>query len=536
MEQDVIQLDVAVVGAGFAGLYLVKKLRDLSFSVKAFDAESDIGGTWLRNRYPGLRCDVESLQYCYSFSEDLEEEWDWTERFSPRDDILHYINYVADRFDLRRDVQLNTRIVSAHFQDQDDHWLLRTEQGGKIRSRFCIMATGCLSDAHLPKIAGMQSFDGTTLHTANWPSNRPDLKGKKVGVLGTGSSGVQIIPELAEEAGQLYVFQRTPAYVVPARNAAISDEQKLHWKANFRDFRRIAKEKSATGSFMKVPQKSALAVSPTEREEIYAKAWERGGPEFTWVFSDLVTSDDANETAGAFVRQRIRETVRNPEVAERLTPRSYPIFSKRICVGTNYYETFNRENVTLVDLREAPIVEMTAAGLRTENAFYDLDVMVFATGYDAFTGALKHIDIRGAGRRSLSEAWQNGPTCYLGIMAANFPNLFFITGPGSPSVLSNVVISIEQHVEWIADCLTKLREMGVSKMEATKEAEAEWQLEVQRAAAETVYTRAQSWYSGANVEGKPNIFLPYAGGVGRYRAICNDVVRNNFQGFVLTKK
>jgi cyclohexanone monooxygenase len=526
-------LDVAVVGAGFAGLYLIHRLRAMNFSVKAFEAEDALGGTWYRNRYPGLRCDVESLQYCYSFSEDLERDWNWTERFATQAEILRYINYVADRFGLRSDIVLSAVIRSAIFDQNTNKWTLTTGGNQIIKAKFCVMATGCISAARIPDLAGLDTFEGQQLHTAAWPHDGADLRGKSVGVLGTGSSGVQVIPEIAKQAAQLFVFQRTPTFVVPARNAQLADEQIEFWKSNVTELRRVAREKSKTGSFMEVPKQSAMDVDDVERDRIYAKAWERGRPEFAWAFNDLITNLESNRTAAEFVRKRIYKTVRDPNTAEKLVPVSYPIFSKRICVGTDYYETFNCENVTLVDLQKSPILGMTKDSVKTTDREYKLDVMVFATGFDAVTGALDQIDIRGLGGQSLKGEWRNGPRCYLGLMSAGFPNMFIVTGPGSPSVLSNVVMSIEQHVEWIGDCLQMLRQKDVVRIDAEESAESEWLLEVESAAKETLYLQADSWYLGANIPGKPRVFMPYVGGVGRYRYICSEVAKDGYRGFTL---
>lgn len=526
----VVDLDVAVVGAGFAGLYLLHKLRKSNFSVKVFEAEADVGGTWYRNRYPGLRCDVESLQYCYSFSEDLEKEWNWTERFATQAEILRYIRHVADRFDLRRDVILETSVKSAEFIESEGRWRL-TAGDTIIKAKFCVMATGCLSAAKVPDIAGVDSFGGAILHTAAWPSEGVDLSGKVVGVLGTGSSGVQVIPEIAKQAKHLFVFQRTPTFVVPARNAALSEDQRQNWKSNVKELRRIAREKSSTGSVMEVPKGSAMSVSADDRDAIYAKAWEKGGPEFAWVFNDLITNLESNETAAEFVRKQIRQTVKDEATAERLTPRTYPIFSKRICVGTDYFETFNRGNVSLVDLKKEPISTISVNGIETAKNSYALDVLVFATGFDAVTGALSRIEIKGLNSQRLKEKWAAAPKCYLGLMSAGFPNMFIITGPGSPSVLSNVVMSIEQHVDWIAKCLETLRKDNFSRIEAIQSAEDAWVEEIAKVADQTLYPLADSWYMGANVPGKPRGLLPYVGGFARYGRVCNDVAEDGYRGF-----
>lgn len=529
------KLDVVIVGAGFAGLYMLYRLRGLGFSTRVYEGESDIGGTWYMNRYPGARCDVESMQYSYSFSNDLQQEWNWSEKFATQPEILSYINHVADRFDLRKDIRLETRIASARFDAMTNEWLLVTEDGETIRARFCIMATGCLSAARLPDIPGLGSFGGDLYHTGDWPKDEPDLSGKSVGVIGTGSSGIQAIPEIAKRCGHLFVFQRTPTFSVPARNAALSADEINHWKSSYPELRAKAREVSQTGSLFKVPKKSAMDVSEAEREELYQESWRVGGPNFAYTFNDLILDEQSNATAADFVRARIRETVKDPIVAESLVPGGFPIFAKRICVDTDYYETFNRPNVTLVDLRKAPIVEVTPSGLRITERDYDLDVIVLATGFDAITGALSRIDIEGPDGAMLRDKWADSPSAYLGIMTYGFPNLFAITGPGSPSVLSNVIVSIEQHVDWISTCLDTLRRQGATRIEPTAAAESEWMLGVKEAADATLYPRAASWYMGANVPGKPRVFMPYVGGVNKYRRVIEAIAANGYTGFDLSQ-
>lgn len=530
------KLDVIIVGAGFAGLYMLHRLRGLGFSTRVYEAEADIGGTWYMNRYPGARCDVESMQYSYSFSNDLQQEWNWSEKFATQPEILSYINHVADRFDLRKDVQLETRIASARFDATANEWQLVTEDGDTIRAKFCIMATGCLSAARLPDIPGLGSFAGDLYHTGDWPKNEPDLSGKSVGVIGTGSSGIQAIPEIAKRCGHLFVFQRTPTFSVPARNAALSAEEINHWKSSYAELRAKAREVSQTGSLFKVPKKSAMDVSAAEREDLYQESWRVGGPNFAYTFNDLILDERSNATAADFVRARIRETVNDPVVAASLLPSGYPIFAKRICVDTDYYETFNRPNVTLVDLRKSPISELTPAGLQTTEHHYDLDVVVLATGFDAITGALSRIDVEGPDGTMLKDKWAASPSAYLGLMTSGFPNMFTITGPGSPSVLSNVIVSIEQHVDWISTCLETLREQGVTRIEPTEQAEDDWMSGVKEAADATLYPRAASWYMGANVPGKPRVFMPYVGGVNKYRRVIEAVAANGYPGFDLNRE
>jgi cyclohexanone monooxygenase len=525
--------DAVIVGAGFAGLYMLHRLRGLGRSAQVFEAGSGVGGTWYWNRYPGARCDVESMDYSYSFSDELQQEWRWTERYASQPEILRYINHVADRFDLRRDVQLDTRVTAAVFDEVTNRWTIRTDRGDRVSARFCIMATGCLSEAQVPKFKGLETFEGQWYHTGHWPHEGVDFTGQRVGVIGTGSSGIQSIPIIAQQAAHLFVFQRTPNFSVPARNAPLDPEYERRVKASYAEFRRQARE-SRIGFVVERNEQSALAVAPDEREREYETRWGRGGLGFAATFADLLTSQAANDTAAEFFRAKIRDTVRDPAVAETLSPQDYPLGTKRLCVDTDYYATYNRDNVTLVDVRNAPIEVITPHGLRTRDRDFALDSIVFATGFDAMTGALLSIDIRGRAGQTLREKWAAGPRTYLGIAVAGFPNLFTITGPGSPSVLSNMIVSIEQHVDWIADCITYLGEHGRTGIEATLEAEDRWVAHVNEVGNATLYPLAKSWYTGANIPGKPRIFMPYIGGVGVYRQACEDVAAKGYQGFALS--
>ncbi|WP_437605190.1 NAD(P)/FAD-dependent oxidoreductase [Sorangium sp. So ce834] len=528
------RFDAVVVGAGFAGLYMLYRLRQLGLSARVYEAGSGVGGTWFWNRYPGARCDIPSMDYSYSFSPELQQEWKWTERYATQPEILRYLEHVADRFELRRDIQLGTRVTAAAFDEGTGRWTIRTGDGASVTAGFLIMATGCLSAAKAPDLPGIERFQGERYHTSRWPHGGVDFRGKRVGVLGTGSSGVQIIPVIAEQAARLFVFQRTPCFSVPARNAPLDPAYEAWMKESYAEYRRKARETRA-GVVMEVNPKSALEVSPEERERAYKARWEQGGTSFLVTFSDVMRSREANETAAEFVRSQIRATVRDPAVAEALCPREYPLGTRRLCVDTRYYETFNRDNVTLVDLKSSPIEEITERGLRTRSAEHALDCLVLATGFDAMTGALTRIDLRGRGGASLKQRWADGPRAYLGIAVAGFPNLFTITGPGSPSVFSNAIVSIEQHVEWIADCLAYLRARGLERIEATAEAEDRWGAHVREVADGTFYPLANSWYVGANIPGKPRVLMPYAGGVGAYRKRCEEVAAQGYAGFALSK-
>ena len=528
-------LDAVIVGAGFAGLYMLHRLRGLGISARVYEAGDGIGGTWYWNRYPGARCDVESMDYSYSFSDELQQEWQWTERYASQPEILRYINHVADRFDLRRDVRLSTRVTAAIFDEATHRWAVSTDRGERVSARFCIMATGCLSAAQVPDFKGLETFEGPWYHTGNWPHEGVDFTGQRVGVIGTGSSAIQSIPLIARQAAHLFVFQRTPNFSIPARNAPLDPEYEQRWKANYAEHRRQARE-SRVGFVVERNDLSALEVSAEERLRAYESRWSRGGLGFNATFADLLTSKDANDTAAEFFRAKIRAAVRDPVVAETLSPRHYPVGTKRLCVDTDYYDTFNRDNVTLIDLRQGPIEAITPTGLRTPDEAYALDSLVFATGFDAMTGALLSIDIRGRAGRTLRQKWAEGPRTYLGLAVAGFPNLFAITGPGSPSVLSNMIVSIEQHVDWIADCLAYLRAHDGTAIEATVAAEDTWVGHVNDVGHATLYPLANSWYMGANIPGKPRIFMPYIGGVGTYRQICDDVAAKGYEGFALTHR
>jgi cation diffusion facilitator CzcD-associated flavoprotein CzcO len=527
--------DVLVVGAGFAGIYALHRLRnELGLSVRVLEAGRGVGGTWYWNCYPGARCDVESLDYSYSFSPELEQEWDWSERYPAQPEILAYLNHVVDRFDLRDDIQLETRVVSATFDDAASRWTLETEAGETFAARFCVMATGCLSAAQIPQIPGLDSFGGDWYHTGNWPQEGVDFTGRKVGVVGTGSTGIQVIPELVEEAEHVTVFQRTANFSVPSRNRPLDDETRQAVKARYREFRQAARE-SFLGVSVEGTGLSALALSPEERTRIFEERWQIGGGMPVLVaFNDLLVDREANDAVADFVRGKIRAAVKDPELAELLTPKDFPIGAKRLCQHGEYWEIYNRDDVTLVDIRRHPILEITPHGIRTDEREYELDAIVFATGFDALTGALNAIDVRGSRGASLREAWADGPRTYLGLQVAGFPNLFIVAGPGSPAVLSNVVVSIEQHVEWISDCIAYLREHGLARIEATEDAQDAWVQHVHDVAYTTLFPHAESWYVGANVPGKTRVFMPYVGGVGPYRQRCAETAANGYEGFTLS--
>ena len=525
-------VDAVVVGAGFSGMYLLHKLRALGLSTVVFEAGTDVGGTWYWNRYPGARVDVESLAYSYSFDSDLEQDFEWHERYPTQPEILRYAQHVADRFDLRKDIVFRTRVASAQYDEHSRTWKVRTEHGDAVTARFLVMATGCLSSSKLPEIPGLESFKGTTYHTAHWPHEGVDFTGLRVGLIGTGSSGVQSIPVIAEQAADLMVFQRTPAYSLPARNRPLRPDEITSMKENYRSFRQAQKE-SGFGVPVPPATTSALEVSDEERDAVFEEAWESGSlVNLMTAYTDLAVNQEANDTAKAFVHRKIGEIVTDPQTAADLCP-DYPIGTKRPCLDTAYYATYNRPNVHLVNLQREPLVEVTEKGVRTAAAEYEFDAIVYATGFDAMTGSLTGVDIRGRDGLLLKEAWAAGPRTYLGLGSAGFPNLFMITGPGSPSVLSNMIVSIEQHVDWVCDAIEHLDEQGFATIEPTPEAQDGWVDHVNQIASYTLYPKANSWYMGANVPGKPRVFMPYAGGVGEYRKKCDEVAAKGYDGFLL---
>ena len=532
-KQSPVEYDVVVVGAGFAGLYSLHRLRELGFSVRVFEAADGVGGTWFWNCYPGARCDVESMEYSYSFSEELEQEWEWTEKYPSQPEILRYINHVADRFDLRRDIQLNTRVTTAEFDEDTNGWTVQTDDGARYSAQYCVMASGCLSAPKDPDFKGLASFTGDWYMTSCWPKEEIDFTGKRVGVIGTGSSAIQAIPVIAEQADLVTVFQRTPGFSVPAMNKPLDQEFQRQLKARYREHR-IAARESMFGVPVAMPEKAAMEYTPEQQRADLEARWQAGGAApFMLAFTDSLIDEQANQVVAEFVRDKIRATVKDQEVAELLCRQDYPLGTKRLCVDTGYFEVYNRDNVNLVDIRNAPIEEITPHGLRTGGVEYEFDVIVFAIGFDAMTGALFDIDIHGTDGVALREQWADGPRTYLGLATAGFPNLFMITGPGSPSVLSNMIVSIEQHVDWIADCLTYMRERDLTRIEATQQAQNEWVQHVDEVGQTTLFPRANSWYVGANVPGKPRVFMPYVGGVGPYRETCNAVAEKGYEGFAL---
>ncbi|QRX81063.1 NAD(P)/FAD-dependent oxidoreductase [Glaciimonas sp. PAMC28666] len=523
--------DVLIIGAGFAGLHMLHRVRAMGLTARVFEAADDVGGVWYWNRYPGARCDVESLQYSYSFSSELEQEWVWTEKYAAQPEILRYIMHVADRFELRRDIAFNTRITAATFDESVNRWNLQTDTGIHASGRFCVMASGSLSATRLPDIPGLANFTGKIYHTGAWPHEGVDFSGQTVGVIGTGSSGIQTIPAIARQAEKLVVFQRTANFSIPGWNEALKPEVQQTWKSVYHEHRSRARE---VGTLYEFSDKGAMQASEAERAQEYERRWNKGGVNFVHSFNDVMIDKRANDTISDFVRARIRTIVSDPVVAEMLCPHDHPLGTKRICVDTGYYETYNRTNVKLVDLKKTPITEVISSAVRCGDTDYALDALVCATGYDALTGALLNIDIRGRDGLALVDKWSAGPRTYLGLMTAGFPNMFIITGAGSPSVLVNMVVGIEQHVDWIGDCISYLDLAKMAAIEAGEAAETDWVEHVNTAANKTLFPLANSWFLGANIPGKPRVFMPYVAKIGVYRKECDEIAADDYRGFILT--
>ena len=532
MDANVKTFDAIVVGAGFSGLYMLYRLREAGYSVRVFEAAPDIGGTWYFNRYPGARCDIESIYYNYTFSEELINEWTWSSKYADQEEILRYIHFVADKLDLRKDIQLQTRVTAARYLENEEKWLIELDSGESAKAAYFISAVGVLSAANMPKFKGMDRFQGKLCHTGNWPSENVNFEGKRVGVIGTGSSGIQAIPAIAKEAAHLTVFQRTPQYSSPAHNHPLDAETIRKTKKNFHNIRQEMYQ-SMHGIPSAARTRTTTQDSPEEQQRVFEEAWQEGGLfSLLYTYSDIPFSPEANEKAAEFVRTKIKEIVHDPEVAKKLMPDHY-YGMKRPILNTDYFETYNRDNVTLVDLRDTPIEEITEKGLRTTESEYELDMLVFATGFDALTGPLLKLNIQGKDGLTLQEKWSNGVKTYLGIASAGFPNMFMITGPQSPSVLSNMIVSIEQHVDWIMNCLAYLKKHRATTIEASAEAEQMWSQQCKAIADTTLLSKTDSWYMGANIEGKRREFLAFAGGVGPYRQICDQIAAKGYEGFTI---
>jgi cyclohexanone monooxygenase len=526
-------LDALIVGAGFGGLYALYKLRGMGLRALALEAAPSVGGTWWANRYPGARVDIQSLEYSYAFSERLQQDWHWTERYAGQPELLRYADHVADRFELRRDIRLNTRVAAAHFDDAAGCWQVESTDGAAWTARFLVLAIGPLSSPNTPAFDGLDRFAGRVLHSAAWPHQPLDLRGRHAAVIGTGSSAVQIIPIIAEQAETLTVFQRSPAYAVPARNGPLDPAWEARIKADYAGFRaRNLRMYSGFGCELSPRPMSALDATPDDREAAFEERWRIGGFSLLGAFPDLLTNPRANDLAADFVRRKIRQIVRDPVTAARLCP-SYPIGCKRLCVDTGYYDTYNRPSVTLVDVAAEPIDAITPGGLRAGGRDHRFDTLILATGFDAYTGPVTRIDLRGRGGLHIRDKWRVGPLNYLGLAVAGFPNLFNVAGPGSPSAFTNFFVAVEHHVDWIADCIAWLDARGSATIEASDEAEASWVALVDAASHRTVLTSCNSWYLGANIPGKPRIFMPLVGGFPAYAARCAAVAEQGYDGFVV---
>ena len=534
-------LDVLVLGAGFAGLHAVYRLRESGFKVLGVEAASDVGGAWYWNRYPGARCDVESLVYCYTFSPLLDEGWRWSERYAKRDEICAYLRWVADKLDLRRDIRFNSRIVSAVFDDKNNWWTFRTQAGESYRARHFFSAAGPITTPIMPDIPGIKEFKGPVIHTARWPERDPDFTGKRVAIIGTGSSAVQAIPIIAEQCERLTVLMRTPNFYAPARNRPLTDADYEWWHKN-RDLTRQRLQNCqrwGDGDIMLDDEindamfQKASDFTPERRREIYEARYRNGGGVVGWAFCDAMIDVAVNEEAADFLRSKIYTTVKDPRTAEKLVPRGYAYGTKRCTVGTDFYETFNRENVDLIDIKAEPIERFTPEGVVIGGRLIELDVLICASGFDALTGALTSIDVRGVRGESLKESWSHGPHSHLGIGIHGFPNLYMVGGPLSPSVLTNVVMTNEMQVEWIAGLIEHCEKKALRRCEVTRTAEEEWSREVNNLVKGTLWEGANSWYVGTNVPGKPRAILAYVGGYAAYRERCMRERDGGYPGFSL---
>jgi cation diffusion facilitator CzcD-associated flavoprotein CzcO len=529
--------DAVIVGAGFAGLYALHKLRnEMGLSARVLEAGSGIGGTWYWNRYPGARSDTSSWIYCYSFDEELLQEWQWSERYPQQREVLSYLEHVAERFDLNRDIQLGTRVTAATFDEASGRWEVRTDTGDVVSARFLIAALGALSAANVPDVPGLENFTGERYHTAEWPHEGVDFTGKRVGLIGTGATGIQVATELAEQADHLTVFQRTPNYAVPLGNHPLDDELRRRYKENYDEIWEQVRHNFSGHDYEPIG-KSLQEATPEEREQAFRERYDRGGFGL-WLgnYDDILVSREANGAVSEWVRERIAERIDDPATAEKLTPSDHAFGTKRVPLENGYYEIFNRDNVELVDVKETPIEEVTPTGVRTRDGEHEFDAIVFATGFDAMTGPYNKIEIRGRGGQLLRDKWADGPHTYLGVMSAGFPNLFAVTGPQSPSVLTNVPVAIEQHVEWISGLIGHMRDGGLDVVEPTREAEEEWVKHSQEVAHTTLFPESATWYMGANIPGKPQVFLPYLGGLGPYRQKCDEVAANGYEGFAFASR
>ncbi|GAA3056918.1 NAD(P)/FAD-dependent oxidoreductase [Pseudonocardia yunnanensis] len=526
--------DIVVIGAGFSGIYALHRLRGLEARVVCFEAGDGVGGTWYWNRYPGARVDIESMQYSYSFDEDLQQEWRWPEYFSPQEDLEAYANHVVDRFGLRERIRFSSVVNRLRYDEDENRWHVHTDRGDHVVCRYVVAATGSLDATNIPRWPGVESFGGQSYHTSNWPKEGVDFHGKRVGLIGTGSTGIQVTPVVAETADHLYVFQRTANFSMPSRNRPLDPDYEREWKDNYPE-RRAKMLQSASAGLFDMPDRSVFDFTPEERERLMEEAWNsRSGFRLMRCFTDTARDIAANDILAEFVRNKIRQTVRDPEVAELLCPNTHPIGTKRICIDSGYFEAFNRDNVTLVDVRTNPITAVTPGGLVTTAGSYELDILIYATGFDAMTGSLTRMNVTGVGGRDLRDKWRDGPTNYLGFLVAGFPNLFMIHGPGSPSVLAQMITGGEWQVDWVVRFIENMEKDGRTRVDTTPDWEDRWAVEMEKAADMTLFKRADSWYMGANIPGKPRVFMMYVGGFDQYIRRCTEQVESGYAGFVRT--
>lgn len=528
------RLDVVIVGGGFGGMYATYRFREMGLRIQSFEAGGDLGGVWYWNRYPGARVDLPSIDYSFSFSPEVEQEWTWSEQFAAQPELLAYIDFVARRLDLRKHFQFNTRVTSAVWDEQRKLWTVKTDQGETLEATYCIMATGPLSVPKDPEIPGIARFQGQLLRAARWPHEPISFAGKRVGVIGTGSTGIQIVQEVGKEAGELFVYQRTPSFTMPMRNENLEPEYVAEVKRNYAGIRESARN-SAVGGVRPQSTRAFFSVTPRQRQQLLEDAWKNGGLAMLGTFSDLMSNPEANEHVAEFVRGKIGEVVEDPATAEALKPRGYPIFARRPCLDSSYYETYNRPNVHLVDCLTDPIVEITEKGVRTESGEIELDVLIFATGYDGLTGALLAFDVVGKDGRKVNDKWKDGARSYLGLMMEGFPNLFMTTGPNGPAALANIIRISEHDVDWIAAAMVHMEKDGLASIEPTAEAEQGWMDLVYELSQRTLLTKAKTWYVGANVKDKPLGLTLFTGGFAKYRELTSAAVRDGYRGFVFER-
>jgi cation diffusion facilitator CzcD-associated flavoprotein CzcO len=532
--RSVRRLDVVVVGAGFGGLYAAYKFREMGLQIAGFEAGGDVGGVWYWNRYPGARVDLPSIDYSYSFSPEIEQEWTWSEQFAAQPELLAYFNFVAERLDLRKHFQFNTRVVSAVWDEARSVWTVTTDRGDVCEATYCVMATGPLSVPKDPDIPGLDRYKGRLLRAGRWPHEPVSFEGKRVGVIGTGSTGIQIVQEVGKTAGELFVFQRTPSFTMPMRNQPLEPEYVAEVKRHYAGIREMARN-SAVGGVRPQSSRAFFSVTPSQRRQLLEDAWKNGGLAMLGTFADLMINPEANEHVAEFVRGKIDEVVQDPTVADTLKPKGYPIFARRPCLDTGYYETYNQPNVHLVDCNTDPVLEFTEKGVRTPSGETELDMLILATGYDGLTGALMAFDVVGRNGRKVNDHWKDGARSYLGLMMEGFPNLFMTTGPNGPAALANIVRISEHDVDLIAGVITHMDREGLATIEASKAAEDGWMDLVHTLSQRTLLSKAKTWYVGANVKGKPQGLPMFTGGFLKYREACAAVVQDGYRGFTFTR-